>query len=130
MSEAGKILIIDDSVTMRQQLSFVLETRGFTVLQAEDGEEGLQMYKANKGDLKLIICDVNMPKKNGLEVLETIRSDDKEQPFMMLTTEGQQETIEKGKSFGIQGWMVKPFKPDILVYAVNKIIEHFSQKTA
>jgi two-component system, chemotaxis family, chemotaxis protein CheY len=66
---------------------------------------------------------VNMPRLNGLEMLERVKGGGKNPnlPVVMLTTEGQPQMIQKAKGFGAKGWIVKPFKPDLLVGAVKKL---------
>jgi two-component system chemotaxis response regulator CheY len=117
-----KIIVIDDSQTVRQQVSLVLVGAGYEVIEAEDGIEGAAAIKANAGAL-LAICDVNMPKLGGLEMLEALRAQNTTVsfPVIMLTTEGRPDLIERGRSSGAKGWIVKPFKPNMLLAAVQKI---------
>ena len=117
-----KILIVDDSRTIRQQVSFTLVKGGYTVLEAEDGKDGLVKLKANL-DVAMIISDVNMPNMNGLEMVEAISQDAtmNKIPIVMLTTEGAVELIDRAKKAGAKGWIVKPFKPEHLVAAAKKL---------
>ena len=117
-----KILIVDDSATMRQQVNFTLSKSGFTVVEANDGQEGIAKIKEHQ-DLALIISDVNMPVMNGIEMLEEIKKQQlsSKVPCIMLTTEGKAELIERAKLAGVKGWIVKPFKPEQLVAIVTKI---------
>jgi two-component system chemotaxis response regulator CheY len=117
---AKKILIVDDSRTIRQQVSFTLTKGGYEVIEAEDGVEGLAKVKADS-DIAMVISDVNMPNMNGIEMVEKIKSEGHSVPIVMLTTEGAADLIERAKAAGAKGWLVKPFKPDQLVAAVNKI---------
>lgn len=116
------ILIVDDSSTVRQQVAAALQAASFTVVEAVDGEDALDKLKAHPA-VNLILCDVNMPRLNGLDMLERLRALPQHAalPVLMLTTEGQPEYIARAKSLGAKGWLVKPFKPDLLVAAVRKL---------
>ena len=117
-----KILIVDDSRTIRQQVNFTLAKGGYTVVEAEDGADGIQKLKDN-GDVALVISDVNMPNMGGIEMLEKIKSDGATKaPIIMLTTEGNAELIERAKQAGAKGWLVKPFKPEQLITVVQKLV--------
>lgn len=117
-----KVLIVDDSKTIRQQVSFTLSKVGFSVVEAEDGQDGINKLTANP-DVAMIISDVNMPNMNGIEMVEAIKTAGKHGaiPIVMLTTEGSSELIERAKAAGAKGWLVKPFKPDQLIAAVQKL---------
>jgi len=117
-----KILIVDDSRTIRQQVNFTLSKGGFTVVEAEDGKDGIAKLKENP-DVAMIISDVNMPNMNGLEMVEAIGADSglSHPPIVMLTTEGAGELVERAKKAGAKGWLVKPFKPEQLVAVVTKL---------
>lgn len=116
-----KVLIVDDSETIRQQVASALEGAGFRVLEAADGVEGLECAGVN--DLCMVILDVNMPRLNGLEMLERLKTDPRHAkvPVLMLTTEVQQSMIERAKKAGARGWMIKPVKMDQLVSTVTKL---------
>lgn len=117
-----KILIVDDSITVRQQVLAALKPAGFELAEAGDGEDALTQLLGGLS-VRLVICDVNMPKLNGLDMLERLRGEASiaSTPVLMLTTEGQPEYIARAKSLGAKGWMVKPFKPELLVAAVKKL---------
>lgn len=116
------ILIIDDSATVRQQVSGVLSQAGFDVLQAVDGVDGADQIRA-RADLALVICDVNMPKLNGLDMLESLKGEiaARSLPVVMLTTEGQAEAMGRAKQAGAKGWIVKPFRENLLVATAKKL---------
>lgn len=116
-----KVLIVDDSETIRQQVASALERAGFGVVEAADGVDGLE--RASQHELCMVILDVNMPRLNGLEMLERLKSDPRHAklPVLMLTTEVQQSMIERAKKAGARGWMIKPVKMDQLVSTVNKL---------
>jgi two-component system, chemotaxis family, chemotaxis protein CheY len=117
-----KIIVIDDSQTVRQQVSVVLSGAGYEVIEAEDGVEGANVIRANP-EASLAICDVNMPRQGGLEMLDSLRAQNAsvQFPVIMLTTEGRPDLIERARSSGAKGWIVKPFKPTMLLAAVKKI---------
>ncbi len=115
-----KIMIVDDSKTIRQQVSFTLTKGGYEVIEAEDGVDGIEKLKANK-DVAMVISDVNMPNMNGLEMVEKLKAEGSTVPVIMLTTEGASDLIQRAKAAGAKGWLVKPFQPDQLVAAVTKI---------
>lgn len=116
------VLIVDDSSTVRQQVSMALSQAGFEVLEAVDGLDGAEKIETNPS-IGLVICDVNMPRMSGIEMLNRIKDGGKHDglPIVMLTTEGDPGLIAAAKKAGAKGWIVKPFKPDLLVAAANKL---------
>jgi two-component system, chemotaxis family, chemotaxis protein CheY len=119
---AKKILVVDDSRTVRQQVGAVLTEAGYEVVPASDGVEGAEAI-GRTPDLALVICDVNMPNMSGIDMLALVKQDPKNAGLnvLMLTTEGQPEVIARAKAAGARGWIVKPFKPDLLLSAVKKL---------
>lgn len=117
-----KILIIDDSATVRHQVRTALAEGGFEVLEANDGVEGLAAISACE-QLAAVICDVNMPRMDGLQMLKIVSSQGRlaKLPVLMLTTEGQPALVKQAKEAGAKGWMVKPFKPEHLVATMQKL---------
>ncbi len=117
-----KVLIVDDSRTIRQQVNFTLNKGGFEVVEAEDGKDGIEKLKAN-ADVSLIISDVNMPNMNGLEMVEAINGDAAlpHPPIVMLTTEGSGEMVDRAKKAGAKGWLVKPFKSELLLSTARRL---------
>ncbi|MFO0941343.1 MAG: response regulator [Pirellulales bacterium] len=115
------VLVVDDSATVRQQVATALLQAGFQVFEAADGIQGLN--KAKQGGVDCVITDVNMPNMNGIEMVTAIKQDSvcSHLPIVMLTTEGSKELIAKAKQAGASGWIVKPFKADMLVAAVAKL---------
>jgi two-component system chemotaxis response regulator CheY len=116
-----KVLIVDDSETIRHQVASALEAAGFIVLEAQDGVDGLE--RLEEAELSLVILDINMPRMDGLELLERMRENPKHAkiPVLMLTTEAQQSIIERAKKAGAKGWMIKPVKMPQLVNAVARL---------
>jgi two-component system, chemotaxis family, chemotaxis protein CheY len=120
---AAKVLVVDDSRTIRQQVESTLSQAGYAVIEAEDGRQGLDVLSAQR-DIRMVICDVNMPHMDGLKMLATLKADagNADLPVLMLTSEGQASLIQQAKRSGAKGWIVKPFKPDHLVAIVRKIV--------
>lgn len=118
-----KILIIDDSATVRQQVRMALESAGFDVEEAVDGADGKDRI-GRSANLSAVVCDVNMPRMNGIEMLEAVKGDPRHAklPIMMLTTEGQPALVKRAKAAGATGWIVKPFKADVLIAALQKLV--------
>ena len=120
---AKKVLIIDDSSTVRQQVGILLTEAGYQVLQAEDGIEGADRIRKNP-DLALVFCDVHMPNMTGLDMLRFIQREPHGNlpPIVMLTTEGSPGAISEAKDAGARGWIVKPFKPEMLLASTRKVV--------
>lgn len=119
-----KILIVDDSSVIRMSLEFFLKENGFEVVMAEDGVQGVGKSAGDK--FNLIITDINMPNKNGIEMITDIRGtcpNNKFTPILVLTTESDSEMLDKGKAAGATGWIVKPFTNEDLLATVNKVIK-------
>lgn len=119
----AKILVVDDSETLRSQIRKDLETAGHAVVEAYDGLNGIEMLDGNK-DTQLILCDVNMPRMDGLTMcgkVHTTPGYDKI-PIFMLTTESNPEMKAKGKDSGVVAWITKPYAAPKLLAAVEKIL--------
>jgi two-component system chemotaxis response regulator CheY len=118
-----KVLVVDDSPTVRQQVSTALKQAGFEVVEACDGADGVSKVESDPL-IGMAILDVNMPRMNGLEMLENVKGNGKNPNLhvIMLTSEGQQSLIERAKKAGAKGWIVKPFKAELLVAAVKKLL--------
>ena len=115
-----KILVVDDEARMRKLVKDFLSIKGYIVLEAQDGEEALKVFDANK-DVKLILLDVMMPKMDGFEVLEAIRQYSKV-PVMMLTARSEERDELEGYKFGVDEYITKPFSPKILVARVEAVL--------
>jgi two-component system chemotaxis response regulator CheY len=117
-----RILTIDDSKTIRDMLRMTLVDAGFEVLQAVDGQEGVEVMDRETVDL--VITDINMPRMNGYEVVRNLRDRPalKGLPILVLTTESDVDKKNLAREAGATGWMVKPFDPDRLIATVRKVI--------
>ncbi len=119
----AKILIVDDSETLRVQLREALEDAGYEVVEGIDGADGLQVATAHS-DVKLIITDFNMPKMDGITMVSKVRALPAygKVPILMLTTEATPEVKGAGKAVGILAWIVKPMAPAKVIAAIEKIL--------
>jgi two-component system, chemotaxis family, chemotaxis protein CheY len=118
-----KILIIDDSETVRISMKNILLREEYKVVEACDGQDALEKVQENN-DLNLIICDVNMPNMDGVtfcEHLRKISSYDKV-PVMMVTTESVPSLILKAKELGVKAWILKPFNANKVLLAIRKLL--------
>jgi len=119
-SRVKTILVVDDSDTVRQQVRLSLSPAGYHIIEAVDGLDGLEKLRSH-ADLAAVLCDVNMPRMSGLDMIATAHTEGLLAPIIMLTSEGQPSLIRRARESGARGWIVKPFKPDLLLAAVNKI---------
>ena len=119
---AKTILVVDDSGTVRQQVSMALKQAGFAIVEAADGQEALEAIASNRA-IDMVVCDVNMPVLNGLEMVEKVKQqpEHKSLPILMLTTEGQPSMIKRAKEAGAVGWIVKPFDASQLVQTAKHL---------
>ena len=118
-----KIMVVDDSATIRMSLKTVLTNAGFEIVQASDGEEALKMLQdGTKPDL--IITDINMPKMGGLELIKNVRKLPglRFVPILALTTESAQEKRDEARKNGATGWIVKPVKGAELLGVIKKVL--------
>lgn len=114
------ILAVDDSLTIRELINFVLSNAGFKVELAEDGVHGLEQLARVRPDV--IITDVNMPRLDGLSFIEKARESlARSTPILVLTTESEPALKARAKAAGATGWIVKPFNPVQLVEAVQRV---------
>ena len=119
-----KILVVDDSNTIRQQLTAALTKASYKVIEADNGLTGLQQLKENR-DIALIISDFSMPIMNGFEMIVTINStpDLVHPPVLMLTADSSTDVMVESKKLGAKGIIIKPFKPENLIEIVNKLLK-------
>ncbi len=118
----ANILSVDDSRAIRQLVKAVLEKEGHTVVIAEDGVEGMQ--KARSEIFDLVLSDINMPNMNGISFVSKLRLLEgyTSVPIVMLTTESSEFKKGKARSMGATGWLQKPFTPERLVTAVDRLL--------
>ena len=120
MSRAA--LVVDDSATMQEMVSFTLTRAGFAVTKAGNGQEALGQLTGGRFDL--IITDLNMPVMDGITFIKKLRTlpSFKFTPVLMLTTEGGDERKQQGRAAGATGWLTKPFDPEKLLTIVKKVV--------
>ncbi len=117
-----KILIVDDSESIREVVSFTLENEGFDVLIANDGTDALKFLDGREIDM--IITDLHMPEMDGITLIKHVRAMDAYQriPILFLTTESQTAKKMEAKEAGATGWIIKPFVPAKLIAALQKVL--------
>ena len=119
--EKVKILVVDDESRMRKLVKDFLSREGYTVLEAADGVEAMDIFYENK-DIALIILDVMMPRMDGWQVCREVRALS-QVPIIMLTARGEERDELQGFELGVDEYISKPFSPKILVARVNAILK-------
>ena len=118
-----KILVIEDTQIIRENLSLILSFEGMQVIAAADGQEGIDKAKEHLPDL--ILCDIMMPKKNGFEVFDEIKTDNafKNTPFLFLTAKATFDDIEEGMKVGAEDYITKPFNIYLLIKTIKNRLD-------
>ncbi|MFO1369963.1 MAG: response regulator [Marinagarivorans sp.] len=117
----AKVLVVDDSSTVRNEVSSYLSAQGIEVSTAVDGLDGLSKIQQDP-NLKLVLCDVNMPNMDGLTMVEKVKQSGKNISIIMLTTESNPNMKQRGKDAGVKGWIVKPFNGEAAIAGIKKMI--------
>ena len=119
---SARILVVDDSASMRQMVAFALSSAGFSVDEAEDGQVALGRAQGQK--FNAVVTDVNMPNMDGISLIRALRGlpDYKFMSMLMLIIESAADKKAEGKAAGATGWLVKPFNPEQLVATVQKVL--------
>ncbi|HEX5460664.1 MAG TPA: response regulator [Steroidobacteraceae bacterium] len=119
---AKKILIVDDSSSVRTIARTALREQGYDVVEAGNGREALEKLSAER--VHLVVSDVNMPVMDGITFLKELKSHPTSRfvPVIMLTTEAGEDKKQEGRAAGAKAWIVKPFQPATLVDAVSKLV--------
>ncbi len=117
-----RVLTVDDSRTILAMLHHTLSNAGFEVLQAEDGQQGLDLLRDQTVDV--VITDINMPVMDGIEFIKQVRATGQHNslPILILTTETSQDKKDQGRAAGGTGWIVKPFDPEKLISVIRKVV--------
>jgi len=119
-----KVLIVEDSPTMRQLISFALKRlRGIRIVEANDGVDGLKKLSAEKFDL--ILTDINMPIMDGLKLVSLVRNDAtySTTPIVVITTEGAQEDRERALALGANDYITKPIQPNRILDVAKALLK-------
>ncbi len=119
---SARILVVDDSASMRQMVAYALTSAGYAVDEAEDGQVALGRAQGQR--FNAVVTDVNMPNMDGISLIRSLRAlpDYKFTPMLMLTTESAADKKAEGKAAGATGWLVKPFNPEQLVATIQKVL--------
>jgi two-component system, chemotaxis family, chemotaxis protein CheY len=120
---AKKILLVDDSASVRTVAGIALRGAGYEVLEAANGQEGLACLDSGE-KIHLIISDVNMPVLDGIGFLKGVKQHPqyKFTPVIMLTTEAGEDKKAEGRAAGAKAWIIKPFQPQVMLDAVSKLV--------
>lgn len=126
MADKGTILIVDDSASIRIVMKDLLTHMGFNVAEAADGGEALDLVRAahEKGDpFRMVLTDLDMPNMNGMELILSIRREDRKVPIIMVTTHERPEELAAGRKAGANAWVVKP----VGLESFTKLVERFTR---
>ena len=123
------VLIVDDEARMRKLIKDFLMQKGYSILEAEDGEKALEVFEQNQNKIDIILLDVMMPKLDGWSVLRQIRQKSKV-PIIMLTARGEEQDELFGFELGVDEYISKPFSPKILVARVEAILKRVNADTS
>lgn len=117
------ILIVDDSESVREMLTYSLEDAGYEIMAGVDGEDALKYFHENQ-KINLIITDLHMPRLDGIGFIKKVRVMDNYRyvPILFLTTESQGSKKEEAKNAGATGWLVKPFVAEKLLTVIKKVL--------
>lgn len=128
-SRMAKILVVDDSEAVRHRIRKTVETAGHQVVEADNGQSGLDVLSANP-DIKLILCDVNMPVMDGLAMCKQVHENPTTEkiPIFMITTSADQSMKLRGKAVGVIAWIVKPIEDKRLLSAVSATLARSADK--
>jgi len=122
MPAAPTVLVVEDDPVILRLLEVNFDLEGFTVLQAQDGAEGLDVARAHRPDV--IVTDIMMPKMSGIELVEALRADDATAkiPILLLSAKAQSSDLKAGMDAGADDYVTKPFEPLDLIERVNDLL--------
>lgn len=122
MNKKKRIMVVDDSLSIRQMMIFTLKQAGYEAIEAVDGKDALTKFATE--DVQMLITDLNMPNMDGTSLIREVRKNaaNRFMPILMLTTESQESKRQEGKSAGASAWIVKPFKAEQLLGVVKMVL--------
>jgi two-component system chemotaxis response regulator CheY len=120
----GKVLIIDDESDVRDALKLQLSANNYQIIEAENGQEGMDLLKSgdNLSNVGVILCDIRMPKVNGIECIEYIRQEAPGIPIVVVTGFPDAQMAVSLMNDGVKGYLVKPVEKEKLVSTVEKLV--------
>ena len=120
----GRVLIVDDEEDLRRSVRLTLTKAGYAVVEAEDGEKGIEAVRSGDNPLMLdaIICDLMMPNVNGMEAIAYFRAQFPKVPVLVLTGQAKIDNVNELYQQGVVDYLVKPIAPDKLLAAVEKAV--------
>ncbi|SMF80017.1 response regulator [Pseudobacteriovorax antillogorgiicola] len=118
---AKKVLIVEDSPTVRKSLETVIHTAGHKPVSASNGKEALEILEQENHGIQIIISDINMPHMDGIALIKNLAEKDIKIPTIMLTTESSADLIRKAREYGAKGWLVKPFLGEQILATIDKL---------
>lgn len=121
-----RILVVDDFSTMRRIIKNILKQLGYNnIIEADDGTTAWEIL--NREQIDFVVCDWNMPKMKGIDLLRKVRESEEfeDMPFLMVTAEAQQENLVEAIQAKVSNYVVKPFTPDVLSQKIEKILEKY-----
>jgi len=122
----SKVLLIEDEWQLGQIVKDSLEMRGFEMLYAQDGVEGLQLYREHHPDV--VVLDIMMPNMDGFSVTTEIRKEDKHTPIIFLTAKSQTTDVVKGFELGGNDYLKKPFSMDELIVRIKALLQRYNEQ--
>ncbi|MBX3065525.1 MAG: response regulator [Anaerolineae bacterium] len=132
MSANSTILVVEDDISLRQGICDILEIKGYSVLTAGTGREGLDVMLGNGAPPDLIVSDIMMPVMDGYQFFSEVRKEPRwmKIPFIFLTAKGEKADIRAGKMLGAEDYIVKPFEPEDLVVVVSSRLRRVDEINA
>ena len=123
----GRVLVIDDEKAIRWSLGEALRNEGYDVAEAENGKTGIKSFRDDPADI--VILDLKLPDKNGIEILKILKNEDPDLPVIMMTAYGEVETAVNALKGGAYDFLLKPFQLEKMKLAIMHALENRKLKT-